>query len=169
MRDARQFAQALARQPLTIVSGLALGIDAAAHEGALAAGADAGSTIAVVGTGLDLVYPAANRALAHQIATDGLMLSEFPLGCGAQPHQFPQRNRLIAALALGTVVVEAAQRSGALITARLAGELGREVFALPGSIHSPLSKGCHQLIRQGAKLVESAQHIVEELRLPAAD
>ncbi|XOT96352.1 DNA-processing protein DprA, partial [Alcaligenes pakistanensis] len=120
-------------------------------------------TIAVMGTGLDLVYPAAHRDLAHQISAHGLLLSEFPLGTRAMPHHFPRRNRIVAALAKGVLVVEAAKQSGSLITARLAGELGREVFAIPGSIHSPLARGCHALIRQGAKLVESAQDILDEL------
>ena len=165
--DARRFAEALARAGTTIVSGLALGIDGAAHQGALAAGPEGASTIALIGTGADVVYPAAHRALAHRIADEGLILSEFPLGTSAQSHHFPRRNRLIAGLARGVLVVEAAPQSGSLITARLAAESGREVFAIPGSIHSPLSKGCHRLIREGAKLVESVADILDELRIVA--
>lgn len=161
-RDAHAFAEALGNAGLTIVSGLALGIDAAAHRGGLATTA---GTVAVIGTGADRIYPARNQALAHEIAERGAILSEFPLGTPALAANFPRRNRLIAGLSLGTLVVEAAPRSGSLITARLAAETGREVFAIPGSIHSPLARGCHQLIRQGAKLVESAQDILEELRL----
>ena len=173
MQNAERFAQTLSESGLTVVSGLALGIDAAAHSGALAAGEarssltngkDVGSTIAVTGTGLDLVYPARHHALAHRIAVDGCLLSEYPLGTQAMASNFPRRNRLISGLGLGVLVVEAAMQSGSLITARSANEQGREVFAIPGSIHSPLSKGCHRLIRQGAKLVESAQDIMEELR-----
>ncbi|HTY99379.1 MAG TPA: DNA-processing protein DprA [Rhodocyclaceae bacterium] len=162
--NAREFAAALAEVGLTIVSGLALGIDAAAHRGALAAG---GATIAVVGTGADRIYPSRNAGLARQIAEQGLLISEFPLGTPAMAANFPRRNRVIAGLALGCLVVEAAERSGSLITARLAAEAGREVFAIPGSIHSPQSRGCHKLIRQGAKLVESARDVLEELRWPA--
>jgi DNA processing protein len=163
--NAEAFARALSDAGLTIVSGLAVGIDAAAHRGALAGKS---SSIAVVGTGLDLVYPARHRELAHQLAAGGVIVSEFPLGTPARAENFPRRNRIISGLALGCLVVEAAQQSGSLITARLANEQGKEVFAIPGSIHSPLSKGCHQLIRQGAKLVESAQDILEELKmLPA--
>jgi DNA processing protein len=167
VRDAEAFAQALGNSGLTIVSGLALGIDAAAHRGALATAA---GTVAVIGTGADRLYPAKNEALARAIAEKGVVLGEFPLGTPALASNFPRRNRIIAGLGLGCLVVEAALRSGSLITARLAAESGREVFAIPGSIHSPLSRGCHQLIRQGAKLVESAQDILEELRLevPAA-
>jgi DNA processing protein len=167
---AESFAAGLARAGITIVSGLALGIDAAAHRGALKAAADGahGSTIAVVGTGIDLVYPAFNRALTEQIRREALVLSELPLGTPAVAHNFPRRNRLIAGLARGVLVVEAALRSGSLITARLAAEQGREVFAIPGSIHSPVAKGCHRLIKEGAKLAESVQDILEELRLPAA-
>lgn len=168
---ARQFSKALHGAGLTIVSGLALGVDAAAHEGALeSAGLDEDhpATIAVVGTGLDRVYPAANRALAHRIARQGLLVSEYPLGTPPLAPNFPKRNRIISGLSQGTLVVEAALASGSLITARLAAEQGREVFAIPGSIHSPMSRGCHALIRQGAKLVESAQDVLEELRLPAA-
>lgn len=163
-RNAHDFAQHLAQQGWCVVSGLASGIDGAAHAGALDAGPAGGGTVAVLGTGIDRVYPPAHRALAHRIAEHGLMLSEFPLGAQGLPFHFPQRNRIVAALARGVLVVEAAARSGSLITARLAGEMGREVFAIPGSIHSPLSHGCHALIRQGAKLVESGQDIIEELR-----
>jgi DNA processing protein len=158
--NARAFAESLARRGLTITSGLAVGIDAAAHAGALAAG---GATVAVCATGLDRVYPARHRALAQEIAAKGALVSEFPIGVGPQAEHFPRRNRVIAGLALGVLVVEAARESGSLITARLAGEQGREVFAIPGSIHSPASRGCHQLIRQGAKLVESVDDILEEL------
>jgi DNA processing protein len=160
-RDAQAFARALAEAGLNIVSGLAEGIDTAAHEGGLAGN---GSGVAVVGTGLDRVYPAKNRDLAHRLAGNGALVSEFPLGTPPRPGHFPRRNRLISGLALGVLVVEAAPQSGSLITARLAGEQGREVFAIPGSIHSPLAKGCHQLIKEGAKLVESAADILEELR-----
>jgi len=161
--DARRFAEAIAANGHTVASGLALGIDAAAHEGALAAGDAGGSTIAVIGTGADIVYPSAHRALAHRIAERGALISELPLGTTASAHQFPRRNRIIAGLSRGVLVIEAAARSGSLITARLAAEAGREVFAVPGSIHSPLSKGSHQLIRQGAKLVESIADVFEEL------
>ena len=167
--NARLFARALHGAGLTIVSGLALGVDAAAHEGALGAAADDGAaaTIAVVGTGLDRVYPRKNLDLAHRIAARGLLVSEYPLGTPPLPANFPKRNRIISGLSQGTLVVEAALASGSLITARLAAEQGREVFAIPGSIHAPQSRGCHALIRQGAKLVESAQDVLEELRLPA--
>jgi DNA processing protein len=158
--NARAFAQALAEQGFVIVSGLAQGIDAAAHEGALAAGAP---TVAVMGTGPDRVYPARHRALAQRIAATGALLSEYAPGTPALPEHFPQRNRIIAGLTLGTLVVEAALRSGSLITARLASEAGREVFAIPGSIHSSQAQGCHALIKQGAKLVESVDDILEEL------
>ena len=161
VRDAEAFAKMLGDAGLTIVSGLALGIDAAAHRGALATAA---GTVAVIGTGADRLYPARNESLARAIAEKGVVLSEFPLGTPPLASNFPRRNRVIAGLGLGCLVVEAALRSGSLITARLAAETGREVFAIPGSIHSPLSRGCHQLIRQGAKLVESAQDILEELR-----
>jgi DNA processing protein len=164
--NARAFALHLARSGYTIVSGLALGIDGAAHEAALSAGGDA-STIAVVGTGMDRVYPSRHRELAHRIAEQGLLLSEFDLATPPLRENFPRRNRLIAGLAQGTLVVEAALASGSLITARCAAEAGREVFALPGSIHSPQSRGCHALIKQGAQLVESAEDILAELR-PAA-
>ncbi|MBV6273294.1 DNA-processing protein DprA [Alcaligenaceae bacterium CGII-47] len=162
--NAQAFARYLAGQGWCIASGLASGIDGAAHEGALQAGPEAGGTIAVLGTGIDLVYPARHRQLAHRIASSGLLVSEFPLGAHAQPFHFPQRNRVVAALGRGVLVVEAAQRSGSLITAQQASEIGREIFAIPGSIHSPLSRGCHALIRQGAKLVESGEDIMEELR-----
>lgn len=161
--SARAFATALSQAGLTVVSGLALGVDGAAHEGALQGPA---GTIAVVGTGLDRVYPRQHRDLAHRIAAHGLLLSEFPIGTAPLPANFPQRNRIIAGLALGTLVVEAALQSGSLITARLALESGRDVFAVPGSIHSPQSRGCHALIKQGAKLVESTEDILAELRLP---
>ncbi|WCM88592.1 DNA-processing protein DprA [Acidovorax sp. NCPPB 3576] len=167
---ARQFARALRSAHLCIVSGLALGVDAAAHEGALDGGAsneagDLPATIAVVGTGLDRVYPRKNLDLAHRIAQNGVLVSEYPLGTPPLAGNFPKRNRIIAGLSQGTLVVEAALASGSLITARLAAEQGREVFAIPGSIHAPQSRGCHALIRQGAKLVESAQDVLEELRL----
>lgn len=158
--NARAFAAALAAEGLCIVSGLALGIDAAAHRGALNAD---GATVAVIGTGADRLYPARNQALAAEIAEKGAIVSEFPLGTPAAAANFPRRNRLISGLSRGVLVVEAAVESGSLITARMAGEQGREVFAIPGSIHSPQSRGCHRLIRQGAKLVETAQDIMEEL------
>jgi DNA processing protein len=161
-RDAEAFAQALSDAGLTIVSGLALGIDGAAHRGGLSG---TGSSVAVVGTGLDKVYPARNRELAHRLAVEGALVSEFPLGTPPLARNFPRRNRVISGLARGCLVVEAALRSGSLITARQALDQGREVFAIPGSIHSPLSKGCHWLIKQGAKLVESAQDVLEELGL----
>jgi DNA processing protein len=154
------FAEFLGAAGLTITSGIAEGIDAAAHRGALAGG---GRTIAVCGTGLDLVFPREHAALAREITARGALVSEFPIGTPARRAHFPQRNRIISGLALGTLVVEAARRSGSLITARFAGEQGREVFAIPGSIHNPLSRGCHALIRQGAKLVESAEDILAEL------
>jgi DNA processing protein len=165
MANAREFAQALAQEGLVIVSGMALGIDTAAHEGALlASGSRAASTIAVIGTGIDIVYPARNHALAHRIAEQGCLLSEYPLGMPVLPANFPRRNRIISGLARGTLVVEAAAQSGSLITARQAADQGRDVYAIPGSIHSPLARGCHELIRQGAKLVESAQDILEDWR-----
>ena len=160
LRDAEAFALALADAGLTIVSGLALGIDAAAHRGGLAG---SGSSIAVVGTGLDRIYPARNKALAHRLAEQGLILSEFPLRTAPLPGHFPSRNRLISGLSRGVLVVEATTDSGSLITARVAAEQGREVFAIPGSIHSPLARGCHALLKQGAKLVESAADILDEL------
>lgn len=162
--NAEAFARSFSEAGLTVVSGLAIGIDAAAHRGALAGAA---STIAVLGTGADIVYPARNRALAHELAERGALVSEFALGTRALAANFPRRNRVLSGLSLGCLVVEAAAASGSLITARLANEQGREVFAIPGSIHSPLSKGCHALIKQGAKLVESAQDVLEELRWPA--
>ncbi len=160
--NARMFAQSLADKGVTVVSGMALGIDAAAHEGALLCGLPL-ATVAVIGTGIDRVYPAAHRDLAHRIAAQGAVVSEFPIGTPPLPQNFPRRNRLISGLSRGVLVVEAALRSGSLITARVAGEQGREVLAIPGSIHAPLAKGCHQLIKQGAKLVESAQDVIEEL------
>lgn len=164
--NAEGFATALARAGVTVVSGLALGIDAAAHRGALAAEGGA-STIAVVGTGVDVVYPSSHRALTQDIRSRGVVISEFPLRTPAIAHNFPRRNRIIAGLARGVLVVEAALRSGSLITARLAAEAGRDVFAIPGSIHSPLAKGCHRLIREGAKLAESAQDVLEDLGVQA--
>lgn len=169
--NATAFAGFLAANGLVVSSGLARGIDTAAHRGALAAD---GLTLAVTGTGLDRVYPAANRGLAHEIGANGLMVSEFPTATPPLPANFPRRNRILAGLALGTLVVEAAVHSGSLITARLAAEAGREVFAIPGSIHNPLARGCHGLIRDGAKLVETGAHVLEELapllgrRQPAA-
>ncbi len=157
--NAREFARTLASSGLCITSGLATGIDGAAHEGALSGGA----TIAVLGTGPDRIYPATHHELAHRIADSSLLVTEFPPGTPARAENFPRRNRLISGLSLGTLVVEAAPQSGSLITARLAIEQGREVFAIPGSIHNPQARGCHALIRQGAKLVESAQDIIEEL------
>jgi len=161
-RTAREFAHCFAASGLVITSGLALGIDAASHQGALDGG---GLTVAVCGTGLDRVYPDANRKLAERIASSGALLSEFPPGTPVRRGNFPQRNRLISGLAAGTLVVEAARGSGSLITARFAAAQGREVFAIPGSIHSPLSRGCHQLLRDGAKLVEEAADVWSELRL----
>ncbi len=158
--NARNFAQELSQTGFTVTSGLALGIDASAHQGALLGAA---KTLAVTGTGLDRLYPARNKKLAHQIADEGLIISEFPTGTPPLPSHFPRRNRIISGLGLGVLVVEAAPQSGSLITARLASEQGREVFAIPGSIHNPLAKGCHQLIRQGAKLAETVIHIMEEL------
>lgn len=163
--NARQFAKVLGGAGLCVVSGLALGVDGAAHDGALLGG---GTTIAVVGTGLDRVYPKQHLDLAHRIAQQGLIISEFPLGTPPLTANFPRRNRIISGLSQGTLVVEAALKSGSLITARLAAEQGKEVFAIPGSIHSPQSRGCHALIKQGAKLVESAQDVLEELKLPYA-
>ena len=161
--NARQFAKAFAERGLCIVSGLALGVDGAAHDGALLGG---GTTIAVVGTGLDRVYPKKHLALAHRIAACGLIISEFPIGTPPLNANFPKRNRIISGLSVGTLVVEAALKSGSLITARLASEQGKDVFAIPGSIHSPQSRGCHYLIKQGAKLVETAQDVMEELKIP---
>jgi DNA processing protein len=163
LENARAFAQALGEAGVVVVSGLALGIDGAAHQGALRAAA---GTVAVVGTGLDRVYPASHKKLAHRIAAGpGALVSEFAPGMPALRENFPQRNRIIAGMSLGTLVVEAALQSGSLVTARCAVEAGREVFAVPGSIHSPQSKGCHALIKQGAKLVESAADVLDELRL----
>ncbi|PXW29572.1 DNA-processing protein DprA [Paraburkholderia caballeronis] len=162
LEDAGHFAHALSDAGVTVVSGLALGIDGAAHRGALDW---AGGTVAVIGTGADRVYPASHYALATRIAHEGAILSEWPLGTPARSSNFPQRNRLIAGLVEGVLVVEAAMRSGSLITARLANEMGRDVFALPGSIHAPLSRGCHRLIKQGAQLVETPEEILETLRM----
>ena len=175
--NAQAFAEALSRAGLCIVSGLALGIDAAAHEGALRG---CGGTVAVVGTGPDIAYPARNRALSERIATDGCIVSEYPVGTPPIPGNFPRRNRIISGLAAGVLVVEAAAQSGSLITARQAAEQGRDVFAIPGSIHAALAKGCHMLIREGAKLVDTARDVLEALalspllalqaaRLPGAD
>lgn len=161
--NAREFAKNLSNSGFCIVSGMAAGIDAAAHRGGLDG---ASSSIAVVGTGLDSVYPASNHALAHELAEKGALISEFPLGTPAKAQNFPRRNRIISGLSVGCLVVEAALRSGSLITARQAAEQGREVFAIPGSIHSPLSKGCHALIKQGVKLVECAEDILTELKCP---
>ena len=167
--NARQFSRAFAEQGLCIVSGLALGVDGAAHDGALLGGASGSNccTIAVVGTGLDRVYPKKHLALAHRIAQHGMIISEFPLGTPPLTANFPRRNRIISGMSRGVLVVEAALQSGSLITARLAAEQGKEVFAIPGSIHSPQSRGCHALIKQGAKLVETAQDVLEELMIPA--
>ena len=168
--NARQFSKALGQAGLTVVSGLALGVDGAAHEGALDSvvhGSGRLVTVAVVGTGLDRVYPRAHLNLAHRIAEHGLIISEYPLGTPPLTANFPKRNRLIAGLARATLVVEAALKSGSLITARLAVEQGKDVFAIPGSIHSTQARGCHALIKQGAKLVESAQDVLEELTLEA--
>ena len=160
--NAEAFAKGLSSFGLCIVSGLALGIDGAAHRGAMQAN---GSTIAVTATGLDIVYPSKHLDLAHQIAKHGLLISEFALGETSKPQNFPRRNRLISGLSLGCLVVEASLQSGSQITARLATEQGREVFVIPGSIHSPTSNGCHQLIKQGAKLVDNLQDIIEDLNL----
>jgi len=160
MQNAYEFARHLAGCGFVIVSGLAQGIDTAAHKGALAANAP---TVAFLGHGIDKIYPAANTALAGEIIESGALVAEFPLGSPPRREHFPQRNRLISGISLGTLVIEAARRSGSLITARLAGEQGREVFAIPGSIHNPLARGCHELIRQGARLVESADDILNEL------
>ena len=167
LRNAEAFSKSISDAGLCIISGMAHGIDAAAHLGGLQG---IGSSIAVVGTGLDKVYPAANRELAHRLAQNGAIVSEFPLGTPPLPANFPRRNRIISGLSLGCLVVEASVQSGSLITARMALEQGREVFAIPGSIHSPQSKGCHALIKQGAKLVENAQDVLEEIgyRAPAA-
>ncbi|MEX3950289.1 DNA-processing protein DprA [Paraburkholderia sp. EG287B] len=162
VEDAMRFARTLAASGLTVVSGLALGVDGAAHRGALH---ERGGTVAVIGTGADLVYPPAHRPLAIEIAAHGALVSEWPLGTPARSANFPQRNRVIAALVEGVVVVEAAQRSGSLITARLANEMGRDVFALPGSIHAPLTRGCHGLIKQGAQLVETPEEVLDALNV----
>jgi len=159
-QNAGEFAAHLGRSGFCIISGLAQGIDSAAHEGALSAGA---STVAFLGHGIDRVYPAEHRELAHRISLNGALVSEYPLGSSPRREHFPERNRLISGCSMGTLVVEAARRSGSLITARLASEQGREVFAVPGSIHNTLARGCHQLIRQGAKLVECSEDIVSEL------
>lgn len=158
--NARAFAFYLAEHGLTITSGLAEGIDASSHQAALDCG---GATIAVVATGLDMVYPSQNRKLAEHISQSGLILSEYPIGTKPLPQHFPRRNRIISGLSVGTLIVEATLKSGSLVTAKHAMEQGREVFAIPGSIHNPMAKGCHQLIRQGAKLVETAQDILEEI------
>ena len=167
MRDAEAFARALSRSGVTIVSGLALGIDAAAHRGALEADGAHGSTIAVLGNGIDVAYPRGNAELFERMCTAGLALSEFHLGTPPVASNFPRRNRIISGIARGCLVIEAALASGSLITARLAADAGRDVFAIPGSIHSPLSRGCHHLIKQGAKLVERAEDVLEELGLVA--
>lgn len=164
VRNAESFAHVLSEADLCIISGMAHGIDAAAHMGGLS---ERGSSIAVVGTGLDKVYPSANRELAHQLAEKGALISEFPLGTPPLAHNFPRRNRIISGLSLGCLVVEASMQSGSLITARMALEQGREVFTIPGSIHSPQSKGCHVLIKQGAQLVENPLDILEELKWPS--
>lgn len=163
IENARQFAQALSDAGLTVCSGLAIGIDTAAHEGSLAGKS---GTVAVVGTGVDRCYPRRNLQLANRILEHGAVVSEFPLGTVSLPGNFPRRNRIISGLSLGCLVVEASLESGSLITARQAADQGREVFAIPGSIHSPTSKGCHALIKQGAKLVESVNDVLEELRIP---
>jgi DNA processing protein len=157
--NARRFAETFAQAGCVVTSGLALGIDAASHRGALQQG---GKTIAVLGTGVDVAYPRRNQSLYQQIIEAGVVVSELPLGAAPLPSHFPSRNRIISGLSLGVLVIEAALQSGSLITARLAMEQNREVFAMPGSIHNPASRGCHELIRQGAKLVETAQHILEE-------
>lgn len=169
--NARHFSKALAQAGLTVVSGLALGVDGAAHEGALDSltpGSHQLATVAVVGTGLDRVYPKDHRELAHRIAQNGLIVSEYPLGTPPLAANFPKRNRIIAGLAQGTLVIEAALKSGSLITARLTADQGKDVFAIPGSIHSTQARGCHALIKQGAKLVESAQDVLEELKLDSS-
>jgi len=158
--NARRFARAFARAGWCVVSGMATGIDTAAHLGALEAG---GTTLAVLGSGIDVPYPARNAALMHDIATQGAVVSEYPPGTPPRAGQFPRRNRIVAGLSLGTLVIEAMYVSGALITARLAGDAGREVFALPGSIHNPLARGCHRLIREGAQLVETPEEVIASL------
>ncbi len=159
-QTALEFARHFVRSGIAVTSGLALGIDTASHRGALQGG---GPTLAVMATGLDRVYPASNRDLAHEIAENGALISEFPPGTAPKRGHFPRRNRIISGMSLGVLVVEAALKSGSLITARLAGEQSREVFAIPGSIHNPLARGCHRLIREGAKLVETAADVLEEL------
>ncbi len=161
-QNAYNFAYALSQAGLVITSGLAMGVDAEAHKGALSS---QGQTIAVTGTGLDILYPRSNHALARQIVESGVVVSEFPLGTTPNPGNFPRRNRIISGLSLGVLVVEASLASGSLISARLGAEQGREVFAIPGSIHNPMSKGCHQLLRDGAKLVESLSDILQELNV----
>ncbi|MES2190043.1 MAG: DNA-processing protein DprA [Pseudomonadota bacterium] len=163
--NARQFAKSFGASGMCVVSGLAMGVDGAAHDGALLGG---GTTIAVVGTGLDRVYPKKHLELAHRIAAQGMIISEFPLGTPPISSNFPKRNRIISGLSQGVLVIEAALKSGSLITARMATEQGKEVFAIPGSIHSPQSRGCHWLIKQGAKLVENAEDVLEELKLPSS-
>jgi DNA processing protein len=158
--NARDFASELSRQGMTITSGLASGIDSIAHDAALNAG---GLTVAVLGTGLDCIYPASSRGLASRVTEQGALVSEFPPGTSAKRSHFPSRNRIISGLSLGVLVIEAGMRSGTLITARLAGNQGREIFALPGSIHNPMAKGCHRLIRDGARLVENVAEIMEEV------
>ncbi len=165
LANAEAFARSFSAAGLTVISGLALGVDAAAHTGALC---EAGSSIAVIGTGANRIYPSRNAGLARQLASEGLILSEFPLDTPPAAHNFPRRNRIISGLARGVLVVEAAVDSGSLITARMAAEQGREVFAIPGSIHSPLARGCHLLIKQGAKLVESAADVLDELNWQAS-
>ncbi len=162
LANAEQFAQAFSEHGFTIISGLALGVDGAAHRGALQGPS---GTVAVMGTGIDLVYPTRHYQLAQQISMHGALVSEWPLGSPARASHFPQRNRIIAALAQAILVIEAAAQSGSLITARLAAEIGREIGAVPGSIHSPLTKGCHQLIKEGAKLIESAQDLLDEINI----
>jgi DNA processing protein len=165
LQNSALFAQSLSQSGLLVLSGLARGIDGAAHRAALGLGRKH-PTAAVCGTGIDIVYPKEHLGLAHAISRQGLLISELPLGAGPKPFHFPRRNRIIAALSLGVVVIEAAERSGSLITARIAAELGREVFALPGPIHDPHFGGCHQLIQQGAKLVRNPKDVLEELIFP---
>lgn len=163
LKTAEHWAKDIAAAGITVVSGFADGVDSAAHRGALG---QIGSTIAVLGNGIDRVYPAGNHQLAHQVAQQGLLISEFPLGTAPKPRNFPRRNRIIAGLSQATVVIEAALKSGSLITARLAGELGRDVMAVPGSIYNPLAHGCHRLIQEGAKLVQYSQDVLDELPTP---
>lgn len=164
-RNATLFAQQLSRAGALIISGLARGIDGAAHRATLGLGPQY-FTVAVCGTGLDITYPKEHQSLANAISRQGLLISEYPPGIGPQASHFPKRNRILAALSLGVVVIEAAEKSGSLITARIAADLGREVFALPGPIHDPLFAGCHQLIQQGAKLVRSPKDVLEDLIFP---